>query len=263
MNQENKGLKIAVSGKGGVGKTTLAAALAKHLAASGYRVIAVDADPDANLAQALGVSQAESAKITPIAQLKELVAERTGTEPGSMGGFFSLNPKVDDIPEKYYLEKEGIRLLVLGTVENAGLGCICPESALLRRLIQHLVLERNEAVVLDMEAGLEHFGRATAQGVSDLIVVVEPGQRSIQTAKTIFNLAKQLSMQNVFTVLNKITSPHQAQQVKQQLGEVPVLGIISTNSELVDLDLTGQPVWSSSKLMTETKKVFQTLIQGG
>jgi len=258
--KQNKGLKIAVSGKGGVGKTTLAAALAKHLVANGYRVIAVDADPDANLAQALGIPEAESAKITPIAQLKELVAERTGAEPGSSGGFFSLNPKVDDIPEKYYLEKEGIRLLVLGTVENAGVGCICPESALLRRLIQHLVLERDEAVILDMEAGLEHFGRATAQGVSDLIVVVEPGQRSIQTAKTIFNLAAQLGLQNRFVVLNKVASPQQAEKVKLQLGEVPVLGVISDNPELVDLDLTGQPVWSSSKLMAETKTVFQGLI---
>lgn len=253
-------MKIAVSGKGGVGKTTLAAALAKHLAVAGYRVIAVDADPDANLAQALGFSADEAGKITPIAQLKELVAERTGAEPGSIGGFFSLNPKVDDIPEKYYLEKDGIRLLVLGTVENAGAGCVCPESALLRRLIQHLVLERNEAVILDMEAGLEHFGRATAQGVNDLIVVVEPGQRSIQTAKLIFNLAKQLNLNNTFVVLNKVASPEQADKVRQQLNSVPILGEITENHELIDLDLTGQPVWSSSKLMAETQTIFQKLI---
>lgn len=251
-------MKIAISGKGGVGKTTVAAALAKCLAEAGYRVIAVDADPDANLAQALGIKVTDELK--PIAQLKELIAERTGAEPGTMGGFFSLNPKVDDIPEKFYLEKDGIRLLVLGPVENAGAGCICPESALLRRLIQHLVLERNEAVILDMEAGLEHFGRATAQGVDDLIVVVEPGQRSIQTAKTIFSLSQQLHLKNTYVILNKITNDKQVEKIKLQLGAVPILGTIQQHQELVDLDLTGQPVWSSSKLMAEVKKIFNQML---
>ena len=142
----------------------------------------MDADPDANLAMALGVPDPEN--LVPLSQMKEMIAERTESQPGSMGGFFKFNPKVDDIPEKYARQIDGIKLIIMGGVKKGGSGCVCPESVLLRTLVTHMVLLRDEVVVMDMEAGIEHLGRATAQGVDRLIIVVEPGRRSIETACT-------------------------------------------------------------------------------
>ena len=185
-------MKIAVSGKGGVGKTTFASLLIRAFNEQGKHVLAIDADPDANLAAALGIADAD--KITPISEMKELVAERTETQPGTIGGYFKLNPKVDDLPEALSARLENIKLMRLGGVKKGGAGCICPESTLLRALITHVVLARDEVVVMDMEAGIEHLGRATAQAVDKLIVVVEPGRRSIDTARNIQRLASEIHL---------------------------------------------------------------------
>ena len=173
------------------------------------RVIVVDADPDANLAQALGFENAD--EIVPIAEMKELIEERTGAKPGSFGGFFRMNPKVDDLPDRLSLEKNGIRLLVMGTVKTGGSGCVCPESVLLKNLIQHLFLERKDVVIMDMEAGLEHLGRATAFAVDLMLVVVEPGQRSIETAKSIHKLAKDIGIKKVAVAGCKLRSDEEAE----------------------------------------------------
>ena len=173
-------MKIAVTGKGGGGKTTLASILSHLYKEDGRRVIAVDADPDANLASALGISREESAKIKPIADMAELIEERTGAKKGSMGGIFKLNPKVDDIPEGIGYHLNGIILLIMGKSKAAASGCYCPENVLLRRLLKHLVIERREVIIVDMEAGIEHLTRGTAESVDAFIVVVEPGQRSLQ-----------------------------------------------------------------------------------
>jgi CO dehydrogenase maturation factor len=175
-------MKIAITGKGGVGKTTLASLLSHLYKEDGRRVIAVDADPDANLASALGISREESAKIKPLADMAELIEERTGAKKGSMGGIFKLNPKVDDIPEGIGYHLNGIILLIMGKSKAAASGCYCPENVLLRRLLKHLVIERREVIIVDMEAGIEHLTRGTAESVDTFIVVVEPGQRSLQTA---------------------------------------------------------------------------------
>jgi len=188
-------MKLAITGKGGVGKSTMASLLAWIYATEGNNVIAIDADPDGNLAAALGISIDEARNITPIAQLKELIQERTGVQAGSMGSFFKLNPKVDDIPERFSIQKDGIKLLVMGTVKSGGSGCLCPESALLKSLLSHLVLSRSDVVIMDMDAGVENLGRGTARAVDAFIIVVEPGQRSFQTARAVRDLGKDLGIE--------------------------------------------------------------------
>ena len=207
-------MKIAISGKGGVGKTTLAALLAKAYVRDGQKVLAIDADPDANLGQTLGFP--DFARITPIVEMGQLIEERTGAKPGTVGQFFKLNPKVDDIPDKYFVEDKGIRLMLMGTVRSGGSGCTCPENAFLKTLLLHLLLERKDVVILDLEAGIEHLGRGTAQGVDALIIVVEPGKRSINTAHKIKKLAEDLKIKNLFLVGNKIRHKEDEEFIKTQ-----------------------------------------------
>jgi CO dehydrogenase maturation factor len=237
-------MKIAISGKGGVGKTTLAALLIKYFRDQGKRVLAVDADPDANLALALGVPDPEN--ITPLSQMKEMIVERTESQPGKMGGFFKMNPKVDDIPEKFSRELDGVKLIVMGGVKKGGSGCICPESVLLRTLVTHMVLLRDEVVVMDMEAGIEHLGRATAKGVDGLIVVVEPGRRSVDTALQVKRLADDLGLSKVAVVGNKIRTPSDQEFLVQHLSALPILGFMPFDERIIDADLKGRPPYEVS-----------------
>ena len=230
-------MKIAVSGKGGVGKTTFSAILVRALNAAGKHVLAIDADPDANLAAALGIPDAH--RIVPIAEMKELVFERTEAKPGSMGGFFKLNPKVDDLPEALSAKLDNIKLMRLGGVQKGGSGCICPESTLLRALITHIVLARDEVVVMDMEAGIEHLGRATASSVDRLIVVVEPGRRSMDTAGHIRKLASEIGLKNIVLVGNKIRSFKDETFLKEHLKDFEFLGFIPYDDALIEADLEG------------------------
>jgi len=231
-------MKLAISGKGGVGKTTFAALLIRTLSRDGRRVLAIDADPDANLAAALGIADAD--KITPIADMKDLVFERTGAQPGSIGGYFSLNPKVDDLPEALSAKLENIKLMRLGGVSKGGAGCICPESSLLKALVRHVVLQRDEVVVMDMEAGIEHLGRATAKAVDKLIVVVEPGRRSIDTAGHIRQLASEIKLDNIAVVGNKIRGPKDEAFLKEHLNGFEFLGFLPFDDALIEADLQGQ-----------------------
>ncbi len=232
-------MKLAVSGKGGVGKTTFAAFLIRALVEGGKRVIAIDADPDANLAQALGVKNPES--IVPIAQMKALIEERTGATPGTMGGFFRLNPQVDDLPESLSFEIDGVKLMVMGGVKKGGSGCVCPESVLLKNLLRHIVLARNEAVVMDMEAGLEHLARGTAMAVDRLIVVVEPGRRSIETAYQVQRLAGDIGIKNLSFVGNKIRSKEDEDFLKAEMPGFHFLGFIPYDQAIIESDLQGVP----------------------
>ncbi len=231
-------MKLAVSGKGGVGKTTFAALLIRTLSREGRRVLAIDADPDANLAAALGIADAD--KIIPIADMKDLVFERTGAQPGSIGGYFSLNPKVDDLPEALSAKLENIKLMRLGGVSKGGAGCICPESSLLKALVRHVVLQRDEVVVMDMEAGIEHLGRATAKAVDKLIVVVEPGRRSIDTAGHIKQLASEIKLNNIAVVGNKIRGPKDEAFLKEHLNGFEFLGFLPFDNALIEADLQGK-----------------------
>ena len=253
-------MKLAIAGKGGVGKTTLASLLAGIYSAEGIRVIAIDANPDANLATALGIPADQARRITPIAELKDLIQERTGADPGSFGTFFKLNPKVDDIPERFSVTKGNIKLLVMGEVKRGGGGCACPESALLRSLLSHLLLGRSEVVIMDMDAGLEHLGRGTAKAVDAFIIVVEPGMRSIQTAEAIKRLAKDIGVERCYVVGSKTRDEAERRFILDNLPGFEVVGFINYSPEIIEADRHGIGVFEAApKAVEEAREIKRKL----
>ena len=230
-------MKIAISGKGGVGKTTLVACLAKYYADRKYKVIAVDADPDANLASALGIGQDEALKITPLIEMKKLIEERTGAKPGGYGAFFKLNPRVDDIPEKFGIDVGGVKLLVAGTIKAGGSGCYCPENVLLKNLFRHLVINQEEIVILDMEAGIEHLGRGTCENMNALIIVTEPGLRSVQTARAVRKMADDLGIKELYVVINKIRTDEERKFITGSLSDFAILGELPYSEKVRESDI--------------------------
>ncbi len=232
-------MKLAITGKGGVGKTTLSAVLSYLYASEGRRVIAVDADPDANLATALGISSNDASRIRPIAEMSDLIEERTGARPGKSGGVFRLNPRVDDIPEEFGFRFGNIILLITGKSKEAASGCYCPENVFLRRLLKHLIVNRDEVVIVDMEAGIEHLTRGTAEAVDAFIVVVEPGKRSVQTANSVRDMAKTLGVKKVFVVANKVRGEKDIEFVRKNIVDMELIGHINFDHSIMEADLSG------------------------
>jgi len=251
-------MKIAIAGKGGVGKTTLAGVMARYLAEEGYKVLTIDADPDANLASALGFPPQLLKGITPLAAMTPLVQERTGSQKGTFGGVFKLNPKVDDLPDAYSVTHQGVKLLILGTIPQAEGGCFCPENVLLKGLLHHILVKRDEVVIIDMEAGLEHLTRGSTKHVDAFIIVVEPGQRSITTARQIFRLAQDLGVKRVYAVGNKVASPEDQQLIEEGLSEIPFLGHLSFNQQVIEADKRGM---SPYDLNGAIKKEVQEIVE--
>ena len=252
-------MKIAISGKGGVGKTLIASLLCRVFAGAGYAVVAVDADPDANLAVSLGMPHAD--KITPVSEMTELIAERTGTKNGESGPFFKLNPTVSDIPEKYAVKADGISLMVMGRMKPGGAGCYCAENSFLQALMTHLLLSKDEVVIMDMAAGIEHLTRGTARMVDILLIVVEPGRQSIETAGRIDKLAKDLGIKNVAIIGNKIRNAADKDFLTSSLPGFTILVFVPYDPRITGADMAGKPLFEASPAVTgEVKKIQQELI---
>ena len=257
-------MKLAITGKGGTGKTTIAGLLAHYFNNEGYRVLAVDADPDANLASAIGIPVEEASSIVLISEQCQLIKERTGASPRQFGQLFKLNPTVDDIPEKFCLDYRGIRLLVMGGVRKGGSGCACPENVLLRNLLSEIILNREEVVIVDMEAGIEHLGRAAARSVDKMVIVVEPSTRSFLTAKTIMGLARDIDVHSFGIIGNKIQDEAQKKWLSRQFSPGQILGMLSYHEIIRDADLRQQPLIEllDEKLKSEMDQLYRTIRSG-
>ncbi len=247
-------MKVAITGKGGVGKTTLSATLARLYAAEGRTVLCADVDPDANLGLALGLTEEEVNAIVPISKMRSLIEERTGATKDNL--FYKLNPQVSDIPDTYAKEVNGVKLLVMGTVETGGSGCVCPEHVMLKAVLSALSFRKDDVVIMDMEAGLEHLGRGTASVMDQFIVVVEPGARSIQTYQKVKQLAADIGVHRVRVVGNKIRDEADRQFIESRIPEEDILGFISYNAEVIDADRNGlSPYDVSPKAVEEIREI--------
>ena len=253
-------MKVAVTGKGGVGKTTLSSTLARLYADEGRTVLAADVDPDANLGLALGFTEEEVNSITPISKMRKLVEERTGAN--NLNKFFKLNPQVSDIPDAYAREINGVKLLVMGTVETGGSGCVCPEHVMLKAILSSLVFRKDDVVVMDMEAGLEHLGRGTASMMDRFIVVIEPGARSIQTYEKVKKLAADLGITKVDVVANKIRDTEDEAFIRQNIPAEALLGFMHYNPEVIDADRRGlSPYDVSPRMVEEIRQIKRRMDQ--
>lgn len=238
-------MKFAVTGKGGAGKTTIAALMSHYFYRAGYQVLVVDADPVAHLAMALGIPADLSARITPISEQRRLIKERTGANPRQFGQLFKLNPTVNDIPDKFCLDFRGLKLLVMGAVQKGGSGCACPENVLLRSLLSEIILHRKEVVIVDMEAGIEHLGRGTCRAIDKMLIVVEPSLRSVGAGKNILALAEDIGIASFGVIGNKIQSPSQEKWLRAQFPVSQILGMISYRDILRDADFLPKPLIDS------------------
>ncbi|MDO9303401.1 MAG: carbon monoxide dehydrogenase accessory protein CooC [Anaerolineales bacterium] len=253
-------MKLAITGKGGVGKTTLTALLAQAYADMGRQVLAVDADPSPCLAGALGFPAELRAQLKPIAEMDELIEERTGAKPGTVGGFFTLNPRVDDIPERFSVLHRGVRLLEMGSVELGGSGCICPEAAMLKTLFTHLLFRKDDILLLDMYAGVEHLGRATVDFVDAMLVVVEPTRRSLGTAAQIKKLANDIGLKKLYLVGNKVRNDDEAKFLETETPDLPVLGFLPADMKVQEADRLNIPVYDHvPELKITAQKILKEL----
>ena len=251
-------MKLAITGKGGVGKTTLSSTLARLYADEGRCVLAADVDPDANLGLALGLTQEEVDEIIPISKMKALAKERTGASDDNK--FYKLNPYVADIPDSFGKDIHGVKLLVMGTVDVGGSGCVCPEHVMLKSILSAMTYRKNDVVIMDMEAGLEHLGRGTAANMDQFIVVIEPGARSVQTYHNVKRLAKDLGVKRVRVVANKVRDEQDEQFVRNAIPAEDLLGFIHYNLEIMDADRNGQsPYDYSPKAIEEIRKIKEIL----
>jgi len=233
-------MKIAVSGKGGVGKTLIAGVLAYFFVKKGFKVLAIDADPSPNLALTLGILLNEANEILPISENTQLLESKTRS---GFAGVYRLSFSVDDIVEKFCVRSpHGVNLLVMGTIRSAGGGCTCPANAVIRALLRHLFVERDEVVVMDMEAGVEHMGRGTAKHVDTMLIITDPSLKSMETAKKIYGLATEAGIKNAFIIGNKIRNSSESELVQRFVAgnKIPLLDLIPYDEQILKADMQGE-----------------------
>ena len=236
-------MKIAVAGKGGIGKTFISGTLSRILAKKGYEVLVVDADPNINTSSSIGIPSDVAVSIVPLSDNEALIQEKTGVTPGrSYGQMFRLTPKVSDIVDSFgVVGPDGVKLLIMGTVKGGNTGCMCPSNALLRILIQHMLIQRDEILIMDMVAGLEHLGRGTARRMDAMLIVVEPRMKSVDTARRIKKLAAEIEISEVLAVPNKVNTPEEKQFIVAQMAllEIPIATTIPYDENISKADMYG------------------------
>ncbi len=242
-------MKVAITGKGGVGKTPFASTLCRLYADEGRKVLAADVDPDANLGLALGLTEEEVNSIVPVSKMKELARQRTAANESNT--FYKLNPEVSDLPDELSRDVNGVKLLVMGTVDTGGSGCVCPEHVMLKAILSNLVFRRDDVVVMDMEAGLEHLGRGTASMMDQFVVVIEPGARSVQTYQRIKQLAADIGVTQVRVVANKVRDQRDEEFIRAHIPAEDLLGFIHYSADVIEADRNGQSPYDYSPAAVE------------
>lgn len=215
-------MKLAVAGKGGVGKTTVSSGLVQRFVNAGYTVYAVDADPDSCLGNALGLPDDRLEKLKPVIEMREEIAAHSG----GTGAFYSLNPRVDDFLEEYTITQGKLRYLRMGGIKQGGSSCYCRENTFLRALVDNLFLDKEDVVVMDMGAGIEHMTRGTTKGVDMIVVVTEPSKVSISTALTVKKLAAELGVNRIGLVGNKIRNQAEMDFISSHFSQDEILGFL-------------------------------------
>jgi len=247
-------VKIAVSGKGGAGKTTIAAFLIQALADRDRQVLAIDADPSPHLARALDFPQAE--EIRPIAEMRDLIQERSERD----GPFYRLNPKVSDLPERFMRQKGNIKLMVLGAIQQGGAGCACADNAVLRTLLNILLLSPNEDIVIDMEAGVEHLGRGTIASVDHLLIVIQPYRGSLETASKILVLGKDLKINHLGIVANQVHGLEDLNYIQDYSGVKPI-GVFPDSDEVREAERTGAPIYNADSTFGKSARDLLNILE--
>ncbi len=258
-------MKICLAGKGGVGKTLITGTLARLFARDGFEVLAVDADPNPNLAVSVGIPASDAFKITPLLRNSKLIEERTGVAPGSgWGVIFNVAPDVRDIVDRFSIRgPDGVNLLVIGSIDYGGAGCFCPETAFLKTLLAYIMAKRREVILVDLQAGPEPFGRGVAKYMDAVIVVTDQSLKSISTAEKIFHLSKDLNVKRLMSVLNRVTNPSIAPiHVLERIG-FEVLGVIPFDESVIEADEKGLALIdykTDSKALKAIREIYDKLL---
>ncbi|MBD3206764.1 AAA family ATPase [Candidatus Bathyarchaeota archaeon] len=261
-------MKLAIAGKGGVGKTFTSATLSRLLAKEGYSVLAVDADPNFNLAYALGIDREKADRIRPLTENNELIREKTGVSAEeAYSPVFNMTPTVSDIVDRFGVDApEGVKLLVMGTVKGGGTGCMCGANALLRVLIQHMLIQRGEILIMDMVAGLEHLGRGTARRMDAMLVVVEPRMKSMDTIRRILRLAEEIEIKEIMAIGNKISNEREEKFIREHMKKfgIPIVAMIPYDEKVGEADMLGIPAVDydpDTPAIRSVRNLMDTLIE--